>query len=1025
MNAPIKLAQATTPGAAEIRTVRLEKPADGKAVLIQLSTNQTIKVDFSGIAKEKIIIVRIGERAVILFDNGATITLDPFWDSLHRPLANLQIEVAPGQIISPAEFALLFPTTIDQSVLPAAGEGNDPQDAGANFSDPTIDLIFTPPPLDLLPPTELGTWEITKDVAPNLEPSAGPNPTIVIDEDNIDTAFSDGNDDNPESPGDDDPLHVTGTLNFTPGDPTTTVGFQTMDGDPIIAKDSDGNTINPVQSQGHNLVYVWDAGASTLKAVWADDQTHVVFQMVIDPNTGDYTFSLFDQLDHPFTDADLNNDGPDLGFEDNLLVDLTYTVTDGNGDTANGKVTVNFDDDMPALKHHKDIRFLNEDDIDTGAPTGSDGTSPNDGDFDGSFTGNPPANDDGPATVFGSLTDTVRVGADEHPDFDGNTTGIVFSFVDGADATAALAALNGLGLESKDDAIVFSFDGSGDLVGEAGGRLVIKLILESNGDYAIELHDQVDHDPPYDNFFDFPILPGDVWPLADQNLDLQDGIFGDVVFIDFGALIKAEDYDGDAIILDNKLLVSIVDDIPEIKHHSDICLTVDEDDIATGAPTGSDGNHPNDGDGDGSFTGNPPGNDTGPAFVSGSLASMVVSGADEPITFSFIVQGGLGEHIVTGLAELAGLSSKGEHLDYDIQGDTLYAYVNGGGGTDGYEAGDRLVFKFVLESDGDFTFELHDQLDHDPPHDDFLPFDLADGLGALPGSDENFDLHDHVPFFDVAALPLGFLVQATDYDGDSVIIGDNLTIKIRDDVPELKDCEPICRTVDEDDIKTGAPTGSDGNHPSDGPGDGSLTGPVDITGPATVTGSLAGLVSVGADEPLTFSFIVDGGLGEHLLTELAELVGLSSKGEDLDYDIQGNILYGYVNGGVGTDGYEATDRLVFKFTLQPNGDYSFELHDQLDHDPPNEILDDLPGLGGSDENFDLLDNIPVILDVEALPLGFLIQATDYDGDSVCIGDQFSIKIRDDVPELKNVPPLLATVDEDDVDTGRANGLEGK
>ena len=129
MNAPIKLAQATTPGAAEIRTVKIEKPADGKAVLIQLSTNQTIKVDFSGIANEKIIIVRVGERAVILFDNGATITLDPFWDSLHRPLANLQIEVAPGQIISPVEFALKFPITIDQSILPAAGEGNDPQEA--------------------------------------------------------------------------------------------------------------------------------------------------------------------------------------------------------------------------------------------------------------------------------------------------------------------------------------------------------------------------------------------------------------------------------------------------------------------------------------------------------------------------------------------------------------------------------------------------------------------------------------------------------------------------------------------------------------------------------------------------------------------------------------------------------------------------------------------------------------------------------------------------------------------------------
>ena len=95
-------------------------------------------------------------------------------------------------------------------------------------------------------------------------------------------------------------------------------------------------------------------------------------------------------------------------------------------------------------------------------------------------------------------------------------------------------------------------------------------------------------------------------------------------------------------------------------------------------------------------------------------------------------------------------------------------------------------------------------------------------------------------------------------------------VKIRDDVPEVK-CDPICLTVDEDDIVTDQ---SLGNHPKDGNGDGSSTGspfnPFD-DGPATVIGKLGGLfgvVETGADEPLTFSFITDL-IDEHIVEDPA------------------------------------------------------------------------------------------------------------------------------------------------------------
>ena len=745
---------------------------------------------------------------------------------------------------------------------------------------------------------------------------------------------------------------------------------------------------------------------------------------------GAWTIEIYDQFDHPLTDNP-GTGATEIAFEDLLSLNLTSTLHAEDADNdpldfTGDAWTVGVIDDTPiVLESAQECITVDEDDIKNFQ---SIGTSPNDGDGDGSETGNPPSNVFGPAFVSGSLAGLVKVGADEIGfDDNGNGTG-KFSLIELNNDT--LTELGLIGLRSQGDLISYLVVAGDGVPGPSevlearasDGRLVFTLEVFEDGDYEFSLHDQMDHDPPYDidpagfDSNDNPFFPGNTLiPPADQNTDLID--FDDdntppgeprtfdIDELNLGALIQFEDYDHDAVTLDGDFVVKICDDIPEIKHGKDICLTVDEDDIDTGAPTGSDGNHPNDGNADGSWTGSPfnPA-DPGPATVFGALGGLfgiVQPGADEPLTFSFIVQGGLGEHLVTELAELAGLSSKGQDLSYDIQGNVLYAYVNGGGGSDDYEGGtDRLVFKFTLQPNGNFSFELHDQIDHDPPNDDFLPFDLADGVGLGSGSEENFDLQDDIPLFDVTALPIGFLIQATDYDGDSVIIGDHLTIKIRDDVPELKDVDPICKTVDEDDISTLADAnvgGSLGNHPSDGDADGSLTGALDTGGPATVSGSVAGQVAGGADEPLVFSFIVDGGLAEVAAEALLAAQGLKSQGQNIKYDFQGNVLYGYV----GTGDYQpaTADRLVFTFTIEPDGDFTFELHDQIDHDPPG---DDAPtdGTGvlpGSEENFDFIDSVGG--DINSLNFGALIKATDYDGDSVVLDHRLEIKIKDDVPEL--------------------------
>src|SRR5262249_4585754 len=232
-------------------------------------------------------------------------------------------------------------------------------------------------------------------------------------------------------------------------------------------------------------------------------------------------------------------------------------------------------------------------------------------------------------------------------------------------------------------------------------RLVMQLHLDSSGKYTFSLYDQMDHDPPYDvNPPGFPntdpFVPGDQFPLRDQNTDLIDNDDPngdprvlDVSKINFGALIEFSDYDHDTVGLDGVFEVQIRDDIPKLVHGETICLTVDEDDISTlgAAPdTGSLGTSPDDGNSDGSFTGVPNVVSGGPAFVSGTLAGVVVEpGADEDLTFSFT------GNAVNYLLSL-GLESQGHELSYDVDGDILYAFVQAGGGIgSNYDAGtDRL-----------------------------------------------------------------------------------------------------------------------------------------------------------------------------------------------------------------------------------------------------------------------------------------------------------------------------------------------
>ncbi len=137
--------------------------------MVNLGYDQKVKVDFSAIANEKITLVHVGEKLIILFDNQSTVTVEPVFKSRADGLGDetrddITVEMAPGRDISVKEFATLFPITTDISVLPATDQdGNsnaNAQASGAYFSPFSVDPLDPVPLNQLAPQEELGNFVI-------------------------------------------------------------------------------------------------------------------------------------------------------------------------------------------------------------------------------------------------------------------------------------------------------------------------------------------------------------------------------------------------------------------------------------------------------------------------------------------------------------------------------------------------------------------------------------------------------------------------------------------------------------------------------------------------------------------------------------------------------------------------------------------------------------------------------------------------------------------------------------------------
>ena len=74
--------------------VKVTKPQSDQAITLDLNDGAGAKLDLSAVANEKMTLVHVDTKLVILFDNQSTVTAEPFFDLSGKPLASLNVELS-------------------------------------------------------------------------------------------------------------------------------------------------------------------------------------------------------------------------------------------------------------------------------------------------------------------------------------------------------------------------------------------------------------------------------------------------------------------------------------------------------------------------------------------------------------------------------------------------------------------------------------------------------------------------------------------------------------------------------------------------------------------------------------------------------------------------------------------------------------------------------------------------------------------------------------------------------------------
>ena len=416
MDGAYQVAQATHTGtgnsSAKPRIYKLTKPLADQAVTVNLGYDQKVQVDFSAIANEKITLVHIREKLVILFDNSSTLTIEPFFDSRHDPLANLPldnitIEMAPGKEFSVTEFTQQFPISTDASVLPATdlagvNANANAQATGAHFEPATVDPLALPNPLPLLPQEELPNFTVELPTGTNQGAPTAPTvpsaPEIVA---GISPAFA----------VDESFIPVIGSQVAVPGSPTSNIDAESITASFTV------NAPAGVQSITYVLTVPGATATTGVDSGLIDSVTgnHVFLflqggEVVAREGTnatsaagGEIDFTLAIDASGKVTLTDLRGvhegsggETPDASEGISLasgLVSVTATVTDNNNNTATASIDVGHQltihDDGPSITAVGVGPALNVDESFIpviGSGTGAPGSATDTESFAGAFT---------------------------------------------------------------------------------------------------------------------------------------------------------------------------------------------------------------------------------------------------------------------------------------------------------------------------------------------------------------------------------------------------------------------------------------------------------------------------------------------------------------------------------------------------------------------------------------------------------------------------------------------------------------
>lgn len=617
-------------------------------------------------------------------------------------------------------------------------------------------------------------------------PEIGKPESKGVDEDGLD----DGVGETPRSDGDNDgnAKRVTGSLGIKWGadngdqaDTTNEDGSFTQDGTgrSVYFSQADFDafveTYKHLTSGNQKLVFTWSGNTITASVMVGESESQPIFRISLsDDNVGiyegRYEFELMGPLDHKSTGGESeegsSDDLPQSGgegetghenVEDDIVLNFQFTAKDADGDTVGGGFSVTVDDDMPVLidRERDNERIVDEDDIRTEL---SRGTSPNDGaEEDGSYTGDPASNKPGPAFIFGKLEGLVDFGADGPGGY---------AIHDGA--RAAFAAY---GLKSHGDSLSYSVTpGSTWTIFTATAGQDNRIVFEfrvnvTTGDYEFRLYDQLDHGLPEGGF--------------DPNFDLQTGAAS---ALDFGAIVRAYDGDGDYVDLVDQLLIKVRDDVPELAKHGLAFGVVEEEQLEGGnEDTGT--LFDLDLDYDSVFLGQ---NYNVISTVASdndgmSLKNLIVGGADSDGKF-------LARPSVEGTAvrDADGSIVKSDEVEVVISSVTKNTDAGGAFTLLTATADGRPVFTLKVYENGDWRFQLLDQLDH-----------KADNKE------------------DILALDLAAFLKYTDFDGDSVdLAGDSFLITVIDDTPEAS-LKPTNAKLILDETKAGSPQDTSGDSNAD------------------------------------------------------------------------------------------------------------------------------------------------------------------------------------------------------------------